>query len=130
MTNYIDRNVNYSRQRGAGFWSIAFNIGVLIFMAFSAAKIGSLYSDNYVIKKGLESLNEVPLITSKSSRAINDLLYKRYSVNNINLDAKEIEIKRQSNKLIVNINYERRVHIVSNLDVVVFFENHFEAVKH
>lgn len=121
---------NITKQRGASMLNILLMLGLLVFIAFTGVKIGSFYIDNNVVKKGLNELDDVPFITKKSAREINDILRSKYSMNNLNIDYKnEIKVDKRSDRLVVDVNYERRVHVVSNIDVVVTFENHYEAVN-
>jgi len=118
------------KQRGAGMLNILMMVGVLVFLAFTGVKIGAFYIDNNVVKKGLNELDDVPFITKKSVREINDILRTKFQMNNLNIDYKnEIKIEKRSDRLVVDVNYERRVHVISNIDVVVTFENHYEAVN-
>lgn len=121
---------NITKQRGASMLNILMTLALAVFLAFTGIKIGAFYIDNNVVKKGLNELDDVPFVTKKSAREIQDILRTKYSMNNLNIDYKnEIKVDKRSDRLVVDVNYERRVHVVSNIDVVVTFENHYEAVN-
>jgi|GEM_PF-1370096 len=117
------------RQRGAGLMSVIFNVGILIFIGFIAVRVGGLYFDNRIVDQSLNSLSEVPHINKKSSREVMSLLRKRLDVNNLDISNKEIMIDKRSDRLLVDIVYERRAPFVSNMSIVVNFENNLELVR-
>lgn len=127
------KNLNLKRtlksQAGASLGNIIFNVGILIFIGFAASKVAVFYIDNNTMNNSLQDLKDVPYISKKSKNEVGELLRKKLSTNNINLDSNEIYIEKRADKLIVDIIYERRVNLISNLDIVASFENHFEAAN-
>jgi hypothetical protein len=128
-TNKKNKTAKLNSQVGASMGGILFNVVIIMILGFAAAKIGAFYLDNNTINNALQDLNEVPYITKKSKREVVELLGKRFSMNNTPVAADEIFIDKRSDRLIIDINYERRVNMFANIDAVVSFENHFEAVR-
>lgn len=118
-----------NKQGGAGLGTILFNMIILVFIGFSVVKVGAFYIDNQSVKKSLQSLDEVTYITKKSEREVHELIRKRLSMNNIKLETEEIMVEKRSDRLVVDVNYERRVKMFGNIDAVVSFENHYEALR-
>lgn len=116
-------------QKGLALGSLIFNLILLTLLAFMVIKIGGLYADNYTVNKALQELNDVPFISKKSNREIVEFLEKRFSMNNTPIDRSEILVDKRSDRLIVEINYERRIDLVSNIDVILSFENKYETVN-
>lgn len=118
-----------NKQGGAGLGTVIFNILILVFIGFSVVKVAAFYIDNQSIKSSLKSLDEVTYITKKSEREVHELIRKRLSMNNIELNKDEVVVEKKSDRLVVDVNYERRVKMFGNIDAVVSFENHYEALR-
>jgi hypothetical protein len=77
----------------------------------------------------LESLKDEPGITGKTRSEIIRMVSKRFDVNDVyNVDPKLVEVKKDRGVLKVSINYERREHLVGNVDVVATFDKQVEVV--
>lgn len=121
----------WNNQRGASGLSLLFTLVVVIFFGATILKLTPVYLDNYTIKGALDGLNQQPGITQMSQVKIKDLLLKQLRINNVhNIDAKDIVVKKENGRLTVNVDYEVRMDLVQNLDLIVSFENKFEAVAH
>jgi len=127
------KNLNLSStltsQNGASMGGIIFNLAILVFIGFYVAKVGVFYFDNKTINNSLQDLKDVPYITKKSKGEVVEILRKKLQTNNIELQKDEVFVEKTSDKLLVDVIYERRVNMFSNIDAVVSFENHFEAAK-
>ncbi|MBL4608913.1 MAG: DUF4845 domain-containing protein [Pseudomonadales bacterium] len=118
-------------QRGASGLSILFTIIIIVFFAGTGLKLTPVYLDNYTIKGALDGLEEHPGITKMSKSKIKSLLLKQLRINNVHNVKKEgIVVKKEKGRLTVNIDYEVRLGLVQNIDLLVSFENQFEAVAH
>ena len=121
----------FKRQQGASALGILFTITMVLFAASTAIKVTPLYTDNYTIKGALDALDEQPGITKMSSRKVSSLLMNSLRVNNVhNIKSEDIVIKKEKGRLTVNIDYEVRLDLVQNIDLLFSFENQFEAVSH
>jgi len=57
------------------------------------------------------------------------MVRKRFEVNDVmNVSAKELKVKKEKGILIVSIDYERREHLISNIDIVAKFDKKIEVV--
>jgi len=117
------------KQIGASIGGIIFNVGILIFLGFMASKIAVTYLDNNSVRSTLNDLDDIPYLTKKSEREITQILVDRFRLNNVPVGQKMIVVDKKSDRVIVEINYERRVPLISNIDAVVSFENYYEAVR-
>ncbi len=117
-------------QKGAaGIGAIIFNGVILVFLAIMGMKVGQFYFDDKIVKDTIESLKEVPYITKKSSREIGDLLQRKLSLNDLEFKKDEVIIEKRSDRTVVEIIYERRTNLISNIDVVVGFNHKIELVR-
>lgn len=122
------------KQRGIsslGWLAILLTSG---FFLMSGFKIVPLYADNVYMKNGLKSLAQLESpeggFDGVSNGDIKSHLNNFNMVNNVrNPEANNIEIKRFKNKFIVNLNYERRVPLIYNIEVVTTFENQFDSSR-
>jgi len=118
-------------QKGASGLSILFTIVVIVFFGATGLKLTPVYLDNYTIKGALDALDEQPGITKMSRSKIKSVLMKQLQVNNVhNVKNEDIVVNKEKGRLTVNIDYEVRMKLVQNIDLLVSFENQFEAVAH
>lgn len=116
-------------QKGASVGSLIFNLILLILIGFAGVKIGGLYVDDYNINKALQELDSVPYVSKKSGREIQDLLDKKFRMNNTHVERNEILVDKLQDRLVVEVSYERRVPLFSNIDVILTFSNKYETVN-
>ncbi len=86
------------------------------------------------MKNGLKSLTELENPEGGFEGVSNSDIKKQLSnfnmVNNVrNPEANDIKIERLKNKFLVNLNYERRVPLFYNIEVVVTFRNQFDSSR-
>lgn len=118
-------------QRGASGLSILFVIVVIVFFGATGLKLIPVYLDNAAVKGALDTLEEQPGITKMSKSKIKSILLKQFQVNNVrNIKKESIVVNKEKGRLTVNIDYEVRLDLIQNIDMIVSFENQFEAVSH
>jgi hypothetical protein len=119
------------RQQGASALSILFTIVIIIFFGTTGLKLTPVYLDNFTIKGALDALDEQPGITKMSRSKIKNVLMKQLQINNVrNIKSEDIVVNKEKGRLTVNIDYEVRMDLIQNIDLLVSFENQFEAVAH
>ena len=118
-------------QRGASGLSILFTIMIIVFFVATGLKLTPIYLDNATIKGAMDALNEQPGITKMSRGKIKGILLKQLQINNVrNIKQEQVVIKKEKGRLTVNVDYEIRLDLIQNIDLLVSFENQFEAVAH
>jgi len=119
------------RQKGASGLSILFTIVVIVFFGATGLKLTPVYLDNFTVKGALDALGEQPGITKMSRSKIKSVLMKQLQINNVrNIKNEDIVVNKEKGRLTVNIDYEIRMDLIQNIDLLVSFENQFEAVAH
>ena len=112
---------------GLGWLTIMFLIG---FFAFLGVKIIPTFLENYQVKSVVKSLKEEPMITKKSVREIRKLIKKRLTINSVyDLKKEDIKIKKSGGVTTVEIAYEVRKPMVSNIFIVIAFSDKVELVS-
>ena len=88
-------------------------------------KLGPSYYDNFVVSRVLNSLEQdADVLGRDSNRQIKMFISQTISANNLRgAAAGSILVKRNSNKIIVTANYEERIPLMGNIDVVLTFNN-------
>lgn len=101
---------------------------ILVVMAITLTlKLAPHYIDFYTMQSVLEGLPEQE-VHSMSRTDVNDVLEKRFKINNLR-DFKIrdiITVERNRDATVLEVRYERREHIFLNVDVVITFHKRYE----
>ncbi|MFQ5642447.1 MAG: DUF4845 domain-containing protein [Thiogranum sp.] len=104
-------------------------LGLIAFFTLVTLRLVPAYLEFAKVTGVLESLQNEPGITRKSRAEILKMVTKRFEVNDIRkVDPRTIEVRKNEGVLTVSIDYERREHLISNIDVVTVFEKKVEVV--
>lgn len=118
-------------QRGASGLSILFTIMMVVFFVATGLKLTPVYLDNATLKGAMDALNEQPGITKMSRGKIKGILLKQLQINNVrNIKNEDIVVVKEKGRLTVNVDHEVRLDLIQNIDLLISFENQFEAVAH
>ena len=115
------------RQRGAS------TLGILVSVLFFASlltlviKLGPAYLDDYTVKGALQGLDGEEGLSKMTPADVRRLVTKRLSVNNVDgFNAKDIQIEKDGDVVIISLKYEVRTPVVSNVDAVMSFSHFYE----
>lgn len=118
-----------SRESGVsllGFLFALLVVGIGLTVLF---RIGPLYLDNYTVAQSFASLGDDDVRTL-SDQGIRQKLYKQFVINNVDsIDLKQVQIERSAEKILVSLDYERRVPLLGNVDAVVKFHNVYDSSR-
>ncbi len=90
-------------------------------------KLGPVYLDDITIQEALESLDGTDGLSTMGPAQIRTLINKRLSVNNVRgFDAKNISVDKDGDLVLINVDYEVRNNLFSNVDTVVHFKHEYE----
>jgi len=104
-------------------------LGLIAFFTLITLRLVPAYLEFGKVTSVLESLKNEPGITAKTRGEIIKMVSKRFDVNDVyDVDPKLVQVKKDKGVLKVSINYERREHLVGNVDVVTTFEKQVEVV--
>ncbi|KOR29810.1 hypothetical protein TI03_01340 [Achromatium sp. WMS1] len=118
-----------AKQKGISFWgliSIMIIAGLALLFTF---KIGPLYMENMTVQSILDSVKDRFAVESEnlSSSKVRDYIQKQLQINNINLvDEKGRSVVNATSEgggINVMIEYEKRVPLIANLDIIAKFKN-------
>lgn len=94
------------------------------FIVVTAMKLAPIYMDNFSVQKVLDSLDDRPSIAKASPRQVRSYISKGFTTNMIrDINAKDVVIKKENGFLTAKLKYEKREHLIKNIDIVLTFEN-------
>ena len=124
----INRN-----QTGMTMYGVMFVLIVIGFAATAATKLGPHYLDNNIVKTALEEIHSNYAgsnMQGVSDDEIKAKFYKYFQVNMVSDEiAKSAKITRTNDKVVLSANYEIRTNFISNVDVVMVFNNEVDLAK-
>ena len=104
---------------------------VLGFFLMCGFKIGPAYLDNRFVEAALKSAgdNEPPL-HKMSIREARNKIDKLLAMNNVRGKPSEmVEIEPDKDRIYVNIDYDVRMNMFYNLDVIISFKNQLDSAR-
>lgn len=113
------------KQKGAG----AIFMLVLLTLAFSGfftlLKLMPLYSNDMAVDTVFENLKKEKQ-ESLTRKRIYEMIEKRFSINGLSDLMEYVEVNGQGSIIVVEMQYERRVPLVSNIELVATFKHNIE----
>ncbi len=104
-------------------------LGLIAFFTLITLRLIPGYLEFAKVTSVLESLQDEPGVTRMSKTDIIRLVRKRFDVNDVyQVDPKLVKVVKEKSGLKVSINYERREHVIGNIDVVTTFDKQIEVV--
>ena len=112
------------KQAGLTLISLLLVLGLIAFFATLTIKILPLYLNQMKISRALEGVSEDPEVSASDAAGIRSHLYKRWTIEMINfVTPEDIKIRRNSDGRAMVYDYDARVNLFYNIDVVVHFSN-------
>lgn len=119
-------------QRGMGMLQWALVIAIAGFFLLFAFKVIPLYAENRYVESALRSLeNGGEKLEEMTDSEVIKKLNNFYMINNVRSEGptKNIKIERESEKALVTVDYETRVPLFWNIDLVLSFQNHLDSTR-
>ncbi len=118
----------WHHQRGMTAIGWLLVLGLIAFFTLITLRLVPIYLEYAKVVSVLESLSSEKGIGSKPRREIISLVTKRFDMNDVRkVSPKLVKLSKDKNKTRISIEYERREHLVSNIDVVVSFNKQIEV---
>lgn len=112
------------RQRGLGLLGLIFVLGTLAFVAVVVIKVGPLYLNEMTVATAVKGVAEDPELAGAELVMIRNRLQRRWDIDYIEqVEPKQVRLKRVSNGRVLFYDYEARVNLFYNIDIVVRFKN-------
>lgn len=99
---------------------------VLALLFVGVIKVAPVYQDEYSVRKTLDIVEErYSREKDASVGEVHDWLSQDFLVNNMpDIIVKSVKFQRRDTTVFININYERRIPIIDDVDLVLTFRNH------
>jgi hypothetical protein len=109
-----------------GTMYLVLSIGFFVFLAF---KVVPPYVDNMYIQEALKELAAEDT-KNMSTGDIKERLKKFFKINNIRGDVtKAVKVKRAGGAIQVTIDYDKRVPMFGNIELLIPFTNHWSSAN-
>ena len=110
------------QQRGMTGIALAVSLAVLLFFIWLMMVLFPIYYENFKVGSHLNSLSREIDLTALGDADIIDALMRSFSVDDVeNVTKEDVSIQRNSESIIITIEYEVRKNVMGNVDVVVNF---------
>jgi hypothetical protein len=122
----------FKNQRGLGMLQWLLVVAIAGFFLMFAFKVVPLYAENRYVESALRSLvSGGEKLEEMSDGEITKKLNNFYMINNVRSQGptKNIKIEREAEKAVVTIDYETRVPLLYNIDLVLSFKNHLDSTN-
>lgn len=117
------------KQRGATLTSTIIVIFIGGFLLQVAFKVGPHYLDNLIIAGAIDQIGQSNLedeTISDIRRKVSDF----FTINNIrDVPVSDLVINRNKEGVRISLDYEKRIEMFSNIDVVLKFNNHYDTAE-
>ena len=111
------------RQHGVSKFGLLMLLALITAFLTAGLKVGPLYIDHNLIAGICQELVDSGQADSLTVTEIRNQVSNGLRVNNITgFDLSSITKRMESDRAIISINYERRVELIANLDVVAKFD--------
>ena len=118
----------WHHQRGMTAIGWLLVLGLIAFFTLVTLRLVPMYLEYAKVVSTLESLENEPGISNMAKPEIVSLIARRFDVNDVrNVDPKKALITKERGVLKIGFSYERREHLVSNIDVVGKFDKFVEV---
>jgi len=112
------------RQNGMTYLGMLIMLIVIAFFAIVLIKVAPLYMEHFKVKSSLDSLAQEAKDNQSvlSPIEVEKHLLSRLSINDVQHVTKDnIKITREGRKMVVEVDYEARVTLFDNLDLIARF---------
>lgn len=121
---------NLQRQQGMTLLGWIVVLGLIAFFVLLTLRLMPNYLENFKVAETLQSLQNEPEITRKSTLEIRKLIDRRFMINDVtSIAAKDVQITNEKGRLTVRAQYEIRVPVLGNVDAVTKFDESVEMIR-
>ncbi len=103
-------------------------LGLIGFFVLLALRMIPSYLEYATVSSALESLQNEPGMSNTTPQEIRKMLGKRFDINDVkSISAKDVAIQNQGGSYLVGVDYEVRMPVFGNVDVVMSFNKEIEV---
>jgi hypothetical protein len=113
-----------AKQTGVSFISILAFLVLLVFSLNFVVRIFGMHWDDRLLVTILDDLPGV-IDRDSSVKDVRSLLNSRLDINRLRIPTNELVITKRKGEITLIWNYERRDHVMSNVDIVLTFNHEY-----
>jgi polyhydroxyalkanoate synthesis regulator protein len=115
------------RQRGLSLLGVGLLVFLIVFFGLLIVKMSGTYMDHFTINQMIQTSLEGQSASRFSQSDFQDRLKKNMEINQISINLKEaMKINTRQSPATIVLDYEKRVHLFANVDVVMTFYEEYE----
>ena len=105
-------------------------ISIFGFCLLVLAKLGPHYLDNRYVVATLKTLADDPTFPRMTVSEVKSKLSKTFQINNVRgKPTKSVKVTKKAQKILVIIEYEERLNLLHNVDVVLVFKHQLDSTE-
>jgi hypothetical protein len=117
----------FQKQQGLSVLGVLLLAFLVIFFGLLAVKLSGPYYDHMTLNKMIKTSLSDFSASRFDEAQFKDRLQKNMSINNFRIDLKkELIINKRKQPVEITLDYEKRVHLFANVDVVLSFKENYE----
>ncbi|HSC66831.1 MAG TPA: DUF4845 domain-containing protein [Cellvibrio sp.] len=119
-------------QRGLGMLQWLVVLIVVALLGKFAFAVVPIYAENMYVQTALKSLDDgAEELENMTDAEIKKKLNNFYMINNVRSKGpiESIKIERESERVLVTVDYETREVYLANIDIIVSFQNHLDSTR-
>ena len=121
--------MSISSQSGMTTTSALFTVFLVGFFLTITFKLVPHYLDNRIIQGAIDQVGQSD-INGKSNSQIRRKIADFFAINNIrDIDVRTVVIDREDAEIRISLNYEKRIEMFGNVDVVLRFSNQYGSAE-
>jgi hypothetical protein len=115
-------------QQGITLFGFALTLFLIGFVAFTTFKLFPVYMENFAIRSSLESMETERDTEYRGVVSVRNTLLRRFEINNVTQAKKDdISIIRDGQTYRIEVSYEVTIPFISNISLLVSFNNTAEV---
>lgn len=115
------------KERGLSIWGVLLLVFLVVFFGTLVVKLSGPYYDQFTLNAMLSRMVDDSSRGTFSESDFRDRVRRNVNINNIQVDVnRALTFDRRSNPPKLILDYEERIHLFSNVDVVLTFYEEYE----
>lgn len=115
-----------ARQKGAGYYALIVVLTLLGIMIFTGLKVAPAYVNDQIVQTSIENLQTSGELKKMPLRDIRAHVARTMQANGESFDSDNIDQVEEGNTDFIVVDYETRLPLFGNIDVVAKFKHRYE----
>lgn len=93
---------------------------------FTFLKVMPLYTQDWSVQTVFENIQEESKTNTYTRSRVYDMIQKRFGINGIDALMEFVDVSGKGSTIIIEMEYERRVPLISNIELVATFNHNID----